>query len=1007
MNRNDATSFPVRIFVLLGLSAMVGGVAIPAKIDAAPAENIAATKGMGQMGSIRPEDQLPPLIEGQNAYRVGTFRSAYWTCQEQFPTGGVADVSFLNEKPAGTHGRLVNKKGRLAWADGAPARFMAVNTIYDLSFPVDAAAAKRNARWLAANGINLVRIHHFAHSGSSGSIFDLWEGSTDYKKLGVQKTYWSPYYCNTRKYDQESWNKLDLYLAALKAEGIYAELSLRVFPAFGHTEAAEADIPPSRSGWQAYDTTGVQLFVKSYIDKLDTYVKDVLSHRNPHTGLTYAEDPAIAIAETVIEDSIFFIGNDPSRLSASAFLDIHEQYNNWLLARYGSPAAIRKAWGKGVMEEWEVAIKDLDFMRPGRPLPPQTSWDKLPPGFTVVDLVPFVTTSWRDTFENDGKGGWFDSGRELDMRFFPAGRLTFMDMPYAVPVQGAVLVADRDAFPKLGPKKDQPNPRASNSWPKRVEIPVGAKAQSLEFLHTAGFMPDSKEPFAFYDVVYADGSVRSIGLHKGVEITEWSGSTHGSSCRIAWTGMSLENHHIGINRFVWENPQPGITIAKVVVRLEGNPALLALIGLTCSPKPASLPRIEDMPQLPACQSFIRLWPYYRFNMENWTPALLHRASDQVRFLYEVQANYFLTQKQQFNKLGFKGMVLGSNWMSMPLMTAADLHSNALLDMTDAHCYGGSIGLMRTPGGGTMEMGPTRVLEKPFMLSEWNPAHGEEYRLCALPLISLYGQGLNGWDAPMQFGFRDMGWGFYNDYWAFTANYPSDLTQYPAMALAIRRGDLREGPVVYRRHVAPKEIFAESVVKHPYEYAWFAVGKVGTTYVDSQQPDTIDQKTIDRCWDRKAGVVTSATGELTWDYGRGIAVCRTPRTQGAVGFLSRQPAIEIPSGTISCTNPFAAVWVSSLTDKPIPSSPRILISTGCRQAVSAVKSGEEAIYKPMIMEGILVKISLRSSFASQLKAYSVGYDGRPKAELEVERTANSITFTLDTKVSQGPYALISL
>jgi len=581
-----------------------------------------------------------------------------------------------------------------------------------------------------------------------------------------------------------------------------------------------------------------------------------------------------------------------------------------------------------------------------------------------------------------------------------------MDVPYTVPVQGAVMVADRNAFPLLGPKKDQPNPRAANSWPRRVEIPVGAKARSLEFLHTAGWMPAGKAPFAFYDVVYADGSVQSIGLRQGIEVTDWSEPAHGASCRIAWSGMSLEKQQVGLNRFAWDNPRPDETIAKVVIRIEGNPALLALIGLTCSPQPASLPRIEDMPPVSEWNRFIRLWGYSRFSKEGWTPALLRRASDQIRFLYEVQEGYFQTEKQKLNKLGFKGIVLGSNWMSMPLMTSADLKSNALLDMTDAHNYGGSMGLMRTPGGGTMGTGPERVLEKPFMLSEWNPAHGEEYRLCALPLISLYGQGLNGWDAPMQFGFKDVGWGFYNDYWAFTANYPSDLAQYPAMALAIRRGDLREGPVVYRRNVAPSEIFAESVVQHPYEPAWFAVGKVGTTFVDNEQPDTIDQKTIARCWDRKASVITSATGELTWDYGRGIAVCRTPRTQGAVGFLSRLPSIEIPSGKITCTTPFAAVWLSSLTDKPISASPRILISTGCRQAVSAVKSGEEAIYKPMIMEGIQVKISLRSSLASQLKVYSVGYDGRPKAELAVERSANSITFTLDTQLSQGPYALVT-
>ena len=33
---------------------------------------------------------------------------------------------------------------------------------------------------------------------------------------------------------------------------------------------------------------------------------NLLKHRNPHTGLTYAEDPAIAFVEIINEQSILF-----------------------------------------------------------------------------------------------------------------------------------------------------------------------------------------------------------------------------------------------------------------------------------------------------------------------------------------------------------------------------------------------------------------------------------------------------------------------------------------------------------------------------------------------------------------------------------------------------------------------------------------------------------------------------------------------------------------------------
>ena len=972
-------------------------------------ETGAATLGAAKMvGEVKPEDKLPPLEEGKNAYRMAEKSSSWQSSDvlEKLPMGGVADVSFLNDRPAGNHGRLQVKDGRPAWSDGTPAKFFSTSTSYSIQFPNDMKEARRNAQWLAANGINLVRIHHFAHSGSSGTIFDLYEGQTP----TVNKLYVNPYITNTRKYDSETWDKLDMFLAALKEEGIYAHLSMLVFPWFGRAEAAESDIPPARtSPWGAYKTEGAQIAVKEYTDKLNVFIKDVFTHKNPHTGMTYAEDPMFTSVELMNEDSIFYRGNDPHRLSAYFFLELHEQYNNWLLAKYGSAEKLRQAWGEGVTEDWETPLKDLNFMKKGRQLPPAKAWTEVPAGFTPVDISACANTSYSDTSRDVGTGGWFAEGREVDMRFFPTGKLVMLDVPFDVSSKGPVLTADKEALPKVGKDKDQPNPKAANPWTKSTVIPVSGKARSLYFLHIAGWMPKNNEPFAFYDVIYADGSKEAIGIRNGIETSDWGDPTNGQACRVGWTGMTLRDQQVGMNIFAWDNPNPDKQIAKIVTRVEGNPAVLILAGLTLSQAPAKLPKIDEMPEMADWLRFVRLWGYNRFSNDGWTPGLLKRASDQIRFLYEVQTSYFLGQKKFIEGLGFKGLFLGSNWFTPPLMSAADRYSNAQLDVMDTHNYGGSVGLMRSPGAGTLSSGPNRVLNKPFMISEWNPALKEEFRLCVFPLISLYGQCLNGWDMPMQFGIRRIGWGFYKYFWEFCANYPSDLVQYPQMALAIRRGDLKEGQVVYKKMVSKPEIFAETLEpKHEYKNPYFAVGKVGTEFCDAPQADFLARDVIEKAWDAKAGVVNSSTGELSWDYEKGIAICRAPRTQGAVGFLPRIPAIELPCGSLSVAAPFAAVWISSLTDKAVSESPKILIGATGRQDVMDLSNEKDKgpTYKPMIIEAIKGKIVLKSSLADKLKVYGVGFDGRAVKELQTQRQDGKIEFSFDTMDFKGPYVLVT-
>src|SRR5690606_21143780 len=77
-------------------------------------------------------------------------------------------------------------------------------------------------------------------------------------------------------------------------------------------------------------------------------------------------------------------------------------------------------------------------------------------------------------------------------------------------------------------------------------------------------------------------------------------------------------------------------------------------------------------------------------------------------------------------------------------------------------------------------------------------------------------------------------------------------------------------------------------------------------------------------DRQAQTVTSTTGELKLDYGKGLLVINAPSAQGASGALAAGGKIELPALTITCDLDLAHIMAVSLDDQPLAKSKRILL-----------------------------------------------------------------------------------
>jgi hypothetical protein len=230
---------------------------------------------------------------------------AFRPAPDEFSAEALLDLRTLNGKFAGEHGLLTRSKdgNDFTFSDGTPARFWAVN---DGAFDKDLA---RHARFLAKRGINMVRFHmNITPTGS-----DL---------MGI---------------DQASRDSLWKGVAAMKKEGIYVTYSpywagpARVTPAMGVFDTGGA------GNW------GLLFFDPKLQAAYRQWMKQVLTEKNPYTGVPLAQDPALAIIEIQNEDSLLFW--TVQGIKGSAKQELRRQYGRFLAKKYGSLEKAGQAWG--------------------------------------------------------------------------------------------------------------------------------------------------------------------------------------------------------------------------------------------------------------------------------------------------------------------------------------------------------------------------------------------------------------------------------------------------------------------------------------------------------------------------------------------------------------------------------------------------------------------------------------------------------------------------------------
>ncbi len=214
-------------------------------------------------------------------------------------TQNVVDMSFLNNEIAGASGFVKVENGHFVDGRGAGIRFFGTNLTFNSCFPEKATAVMIAGR-LRKLGMNVVRFHHMDNQPVPGGIWN-----TSMKDL-----------------DPGQLDKLDWLVYQLKLHGIYSNINTHVsrnYPGCDYKGIGQFNYGK-----------GIDQFYRPYIDMQKDYATKLLTHKNPYTGTTYNEEPAVAFVEVNNENSLISNWSLLPKLNAEHKAALLQQWKEWM-----------------------------------------------------------------------------------------------------------------------------------------------------------------------------------------------------------------------------------------------------------------------------------------------------------------------------------------------------------------------------------------------------------------------------------------------------------------------------------------------------------------------------------------------------------------------------------------------------------------------------------------------------------------------------------------------------
>jgi len=172
---------------------------------------------------------------------------------------------------------------------------------------------------------------------------------------------------------------------------------------------------------------GADQFDPRIIEMEKEYARELLSHVNPYTGMSYLKDPVVAVVELNNEDALWreYLNGAMDRLGEPYATVFRNQWNDWLLKKYGSGERLQAAWKQQMQPLGDEMIAEGRF--DGVVAPDGKTWilDK----GSVADMADASRSKVRPTAE--------------EIQYLAGQHVLHQRVHREIPAQGRLLFADK------------------------------------------------------------------------------------------------------------------------------------------------------------------------------------------------------------------------------------------------------------------------------------------------------------------------------------------------------------------------------------------------------------------------------------------------------------------------------------------------------------------------------------------------------------------------------------
>ena len=286
--------------------------------------------------------------------------------------------------------------------NGERIRFWGVNVCYGSAFP-EKEDAPIVAAHLAKYGVNMVRFHHMDMMSEPRGIWTVDEAD--------------------RTLSKKQLDKLDYFIFQLKKQGIFTNLNLLVSRPFKKGSELDDDIEMVAE-WKVRAALG--FFDEKIVSLQKKYATDLLLHKNPYTGNSYAQEPAVACIEINNENGMLheFLSGSFDRLPDYYGNELRARWRAWLSSHYTSVNQLREAWQNQESAVPSEVLQNGDFSKGLQKWSGEQHFDAKA-SFSISDEGYDGARTAVIDIKNPGEKGWH-------VQFNQPGITVERDLPYTL-----------------------------------------------------------------------------------------------------------------------------------------------------------------------------------------------------------------------------------------------------------------------------------------------------------------------------------------------------------------------------------------------------------------------------------------------------------------------------------------------------------------------------------------------------------------------------------------------